>query len=140
MCIIGKELHDGIKEYLNIKLQDLNMIDKVIFLNVIPYDDLNQITGYCDLGIARLSQSRNDQLSDYYMAGASNKVFEYMAHGMPTIFTNTKPNRSFINITSAGIIIDLNEFSSSAKEIDRILLDTKSYKNMSRKNKKIVFR
>ena len=137
MCIIGKELHEGVRKTLNAKLVDLNIIDKVVFLDVISYDDLNQITGHCDLGIARLSQSRNDQLSDYYNAGASNKIFEYMAHGMPAIFSDTEPNRNFIELTSAGIIIDLNDFVLSAAEIDKILADSKRYKKMSRKIKKL---
>ncbi len=61
---------------------------KIIYLGFVPHDELFEYTCAADLGLAFYKPST--QLQGFYGAGGSNKMFEYMALGVPCVTTDMK--------------------------------------------------
>ncbi|TRZ95494.1 glycosyltransferase [bacterium] len=75
-----------------IKLQQqvkaLGMARRVIYLPFLPYTQILSYTVGAFLGIALF---KSKEINQFFVAGASNKIFEYLAAGVPVI-TNEAPH------------------------------------------------
>lgn len=74
--------------YLKNKSKEFGILEKVEFLGARSYEnELMNICRSCDIGLVLLSKYSNDE-NMINMLGASNKVFEYMACGLPVIVSD----------------------------------------------------
>jgi glycosyltransferase involved in cell wall biosynthesis len=137
LILLGKELETGIKmEFIQLAT-DNDVSDKVYFWDeYVPYDELPQITSFCDIGIAKLTLPDSlAPINDRYLAGASNKLIEYMASGLPIISADSEDNRKFFKEDQIGILCDANSPEKIAIAIDQLLVNDEFRIEISNNNK-----
>ena len=99
--------------------------NRVIFVGRLKYDDMMQYTYKATLGIA-LEESCG--LSFHY--SLPNKVFDYVAAGLPFISLGTPLVKQLIDEHQIGIITESNSPSSLSEEINSILHDADRLQNI----------
>ncbi|MDB5223202.1 MAG: glycosyl transferase [Chitinophagaceae bacterium] len=137
IILYGNELEKEYKVKLMALVQNQKIDDRVIFWeDYLQYDDLPSITMHCDIGIAKLTHDEMDApINDKYLAGASNKIMEYMAAGLPIIAADSKDNRWFYMKDNIGVLCNVKDPMEIAKTIDRLLQDDKLRTSMGANNK-----
>lgn len=122
VVMMGKELEVGIKEYYLRLSEEQKVKERFLFLDHVPYDLLPSVTRYCDIGIAKLTND-NDKapLNDRFVIGASNKVTEYIACGLPVITCKSEPNQHFFSQFPVGVMCDVEDPVKFAAAIDELL-------------------
>lgn len=137
IILLGRELEKGIVQRLTELARKDNVEERIFFWNeYIAYDDLPSITSFCDIGVAKLThENMYAPINDKYLAGASNKIAEYMASGLPIIAPNTEDNRLFFDTDKIGLLVDPQDTDSIAETIDNLLLNSKLRMEMSERNK-----
>jgi len=113
LCIVGRPLEAGIVgEYESI-IGEIKLGHRIQILKSVTYDQVPSITRHCNLGIAKLGMDKNIPFNDYYLTGASNKVSEYLAVGLPVLMADTEVNREFYSTYGFAIFAD----GTSARKI-----------------------
>jgi glycosyltransferase involved in cell wall biosynthesis len=141
LLILGKELESGLIDDLKSKAKKFGLENIVIFWNeYVSYDDLPTITSFCDVGATKLTIPDSDApINDRYLAGASNKIIEYLACGLPIIAANSQDNVDFMGPESMGVFFDASSPRSIASAIN-IILDNLEFKEViSTSNRKLFF-
>jgi glycosyltransferase involved in cell wall biosynthesis len=138
LVLLGKELENGIKSELTNLAKSLGVVERVVFWkDYVPYDELPNITSYCDIGIAKLTHTQMDApINDQFIAGASNKLIEYLACGLPIITSDTEDNKSFFSMDKIGILCNPSESQNIANSIDQLLGSNELRLTMSKHNKR----
>jgi glycosyltransferase involved in cell wall biosynthesis len=138
IVFIGKELETGMKEELSQLALKNGVDERVVFLeSLVEYDQLPSITGMADIGIAKLTNDEtNAPFNDRFLAGASNKLTEYMAMGLPIISADTEDNRKFFLPDQIGVLCDTNVPRNIAATIDKLLGDEHYRHYLSEINRK----
>jgi len=113
LCIVGRPLEAGIVEEYESIISEIKLKHRVQILKSVTYDQVPSITRHCNLGIAKLGMDKNIPFNDYYLTGASNKVSEYLAVGLPVLMADTEVNREFYSTYGFAIFAD----GTSAKKI-----------------------
>lgn len=127
ICMVGKEIEPGIRERYLGQAQKLGEEKRILILPAMPYDKLPSVTGFCDVGIAKFTEDESTSVNDFYLAGASNKLAEYMAFGLPILAPDTPINRRFILQDGHGLVCRVSDPASVAENLDRLLLDNQCY-------------
>ena len=139
VVIMGKELEEGIRSYYEQLCAVNNVSERFFFLEHVPYDRLPSVTKYCDAGIGKLTKDKDDApLNDRFVIGASNKITEYVAFGLPVITCISEPNRIFFNDYPVGVMCDVAAHHNFAGCIDNILADKARLLKIKEENK-IIF-
>lgn len=138
LILLGKELETDIKSDLTQMATAKGVSDRVYFWDdYVPYDELPQITSYCDIGFAKLTLPDSlAPINDRYLAGASNKLIEYMASGLPIVSVDSEDNRNFFTKDQIGILCQANSPEKIAIAIDQLLLNEEFRMEISKNNKK----
>ena len=100
---------------------DLELLDKVLFTGQIPFDDLPQYTMNSHLGI---SLEQNLGLSYYY--SLPNKLFDYIAAGVPVLASSFPEIKKIVENYGIGLLTDNYEEEHLADMINFMLNDTDS--------------
>ena len=80
--------------------------------------------------VAKLTSNLNAPINDFYLIGASNKISEYCAFGLPIIFPKTVVNEIFLMENNIGLMVDTSDPNDVAEKIDLILLNQEIKNNM----------
>ena len=126
----------GQGEYKNIlrdKVETIKNSDKVFILDPVPWDVLSNYTASADIGVSFV---QNICLNNYLML--SNKLFEYLAAGLPVVFPDFPESRKVILENKVGLVVDETDPKAISEAIEYILSTPKVYKEMSRNAKRIV--
>jgi len=108
---------------LKVKVNALNISDKVKFIPTLPWNEMMRYTKSADAG---LSLDRDTNLN--YSFSLPNKLFDYISAGIPVIAGNLQEVRKIIEENECGIIIpDISPTEISKAIIrlrdDRLLLN-----------------
>ena len=135
LVLIGKTDNDAkFKEELDKYLVDLNLVNKVVVLPVMNYSKLAGLTKICDMGFGvMMNEADNKSYNVKHLAGASNKLVEYMACGLGSIVPNTKEYVDYVSSKGIGLVVSPNDAVQSAKTISDILFDDEKLNEMKRK-------
>ncbi len=98
----------------------------------LPYHQLPTIGRTAAIGVL-LTPGANFNLS--HLAGASNKVFEYMACGLPVLVPDTAGFRELIETPGHGEICRDSSAAGLADQITALLLDEPRRRTMSSRNR-----
>jgi glycosyltransferase involved in cell wall biosynthesis len=74
-------------------------------------------------------------INDKYIAGASNKLAEYMAVGLPILASNTEDNVTFYSKHKIGLLCQTNNENEIARALNKLLDDDNFTSAMSERNK-----
>ncbi len=82
-----------------VELTQVNGVDDCFhFTGTVNYEDLLELTSNCDIALALYESTRNNN------AGLSNKLFEYMAIGIPFIYTDLSQTMPILEKVGAYVI------------------------------------
>lgn len=144
LTIIGFHLESFVQE-LNNLVDELNLSSRVHILNPVSYDKLVPITSTHDIGIG-INESKRIQ---YQTGGAaSNKLYEYAALGMPTLYTDSPHYNEYLSkyswafptkLEKKSIGNNLTIISDNYKEISSAALeDFKTQLNFEKEFEKVL--
>jgi glycosyltransferase involved in cell wall biosynthesis len=123
ILFLGRALDDRIEQLLQEIAGKEKVADQIFYWHeYVGYDDLPDITSFCDIGITKLTH--NDMfapVNDRFIAGASNKIAEYMAAGLPIISSDTDDNKQFYCKHEIGLLCDTTRPEAIANAINQLL-------------------
>ena len=129
LYLIGDALDGQYREKLISLINSYNLNSRIFFTGFLPYNDALEYCSTCDVGLILFE----DTLWTKY--STPNKLFEYMALGIP-IVANDLPNlKYFIDKTNSGVVTKLNS-KEIAQNIEKICEDRKLMEEISNSGKK----
>ena len=116
LVIAGYETigYPGYVDVLKARAATLGIGDRVEYLGVIPARaDLLKACGRCDVGLALMPMDATDP-NELAMAGASNKAFDYLAHGLALIVSDLPDWREMFADAGLARVCDPRQADSIA--------------------------
>lgn len=101
----------------------LNVLDRVVFVGSVPYEELHHWTCSAHIGINLI-----EPISFSYELALPNKMFEYIMAGLPQIASNLPAMREIINKYKVGACIQNFSEEEIANSIDEILQNYSMYR------------
>ncbi len=111
---VGRIFYTKFRNQVEFLIKKNNLNDKVYLLDPIPYKDIANELSNCKIGVVTYLPLGNN------MACLPNKMFEYMAAGLPIIASNFAGYRKVIEPETCGICVDptnINEITEAMKLI-----------------------
>lgn len=105
--IVGKGRFEG---ELRRQVEREGLCQEVIFEGWVAHEKLGAYFTACDIGIIPHIPTEHNQLT------VPNKVFDYMAAGLPVVSSNLAPIRRILHETNSGVIFE-NYTTSSLVEV-----------------------
>jgi glycosyltransferase involved in cell wall biosynthesis len=103
-------------------LQDLarreGLTERVVFLPAVPYRELLSYTASATAGVLLLD--RTNLSKEYALA---NKIFEYMACGLPLLVSDSPEQAAVVAAAECGDVVPLGDAQSIGGAINRLLAD-----------------
>ena len=121
LIIIGREEAD-----LKTKLQKELADDRVQYLGLVRYEEVIELMFSSTIGVVMNQPVFN------YDKSLPNKLFEYMAHGLPVVCSNYPHWKKIVEDNKAGVCCDPQELEDISKAIEEILIDAEKQKVMSK--------
>ena len=120
LIIVG----DGdIRMELQQMVQEMKLVDKVVFPGKMPPGTLHKITSNCDLGI-----SMEEDLGLNYRMALPNKIFDYIQARIPVICSDLPEMKALMDSYEFGEIVISRESKDIAAQIQTILKNEQSRK------------
>ncbi|MBN1301400.1 MAG: glycosyltransferase [Melioribacteraceae bacterium] len=114
----------NIRSTLERLAHDLKIGERVHFLGQIQQELLHEYTSQADYGLALIE---NISLSYYY--ALPNKMFEYIAAGIPVISSSLPQMKDIIETYNVGWIVDI-EAAELKDELNKVFSDSVNYNNI----------
>ncbi len=123
---------DGkLKPTLEEKVVRLGLNNRVKFLGLVPLHDLLGYTACADVGLQILLNTCFNHYST-----DSNKLFEYLAAGVPVVASNFPEIKKVVEEFDAGVLIDPHKPENIAEGINLVLADESRRKTMAENAKR----
>jgi glycosyltransferase involved in cell wall biosynthesis len=116
--------------YIN-KTKELNVFDRVKFINKVPYLKLLDYTAECDVGWLVI---KGRGISNQF--AMPNKLFEYTLMGLPVISSPLQNIKEIIQKHDLGIIVDENSLSDQLNAVKYIKTNRIQYNHIRASIKK----
>lgn len=114
LIVGGGDILDAVK----LKVQELNLNEKIIFKKKVAFEELKNYTSHADIGI---SLDKNTNLN--YEFSLPNKVFDYVHAGVPVLASNLIEIRNIFSRYEIGEMIDNHDPKHIAERINFMLSD-----------------
>jgi glycosyltransferase involved in cell wall biosynthesis len=101
--------------------QDLGVLNRVVFLGLVPYQGLWGLAVGAAVGVSLVAGDKD--LNWRYSAGAINKRFEYMAVGLPQVANSGPGMEEIIEKPGCGLLVDPTSAPETGRAITRLLED-----------------
>ncbi len=128
--IVGDVVPHSYELELKKLVADLHLESSVNFSGLVPYQETMKYLGNASCGIVTFLPERNN------MACLPNKMFEYMACGLPVIASNFDLYKEVVEGSACGIIVDPENVGMIADAIVDMLSNTESLKKMELNGKR----
>jgi glycosyltransferase involved in cell wall biosynthesis len=125
LLLIGDSLDSHYKQKINKIICDNNLQSKVIITGILSHSEALTYCKICDLGLLLFENTSWTKYS------TPNKLFEYMALGVPVVATNIPNISYFITKYSCGTMIAENNSKLLADLINNIKMDNHLLKKYS---------
>jgi glycosyltransferase involved in cell wall biosynthesis len=112
------------------KIRAFQGLNQVTMVGQIPYDQVISIMAQSRVGILLLERK--------YQFAKPNKLFEYMASGIPVIASDFPPLREIIEGNDCGICVDPTDPSAIAQAINYLLDHPEEAERMGRNGRLAV--
>jgi len=106
---------------------DHDLDQRVSFVGLVPQAELHEWTSSSDIGVLIL-----EPINLSKRLASANKIFEYMAAGVPILATDLPENRRVISACDCGWLISEDTPEEIAAAISRILADPEEMKRRGR--------
>ncbi|MEK5304237.1 glycosyltransferase [Bacillus sp. FSL R10-2201] len=119
---------DGrIKPELQQMVKDMELEDRVKFVEKVPVQELSHYTKNAYLGFQLL----NNVCFNHYSA-SSNKLFEYMMSGVPVVACSFPEIQGVVEKENIGVCVDSHDPASIAKGVNNLLDNPEKREEMTR--------
>ncbi len=132
ILLIGSFCDEGYKKEVTDKIRSLNLNENVELHPSVPYQDIKNYYKKSRLGICawHLTEKNNQAIPI--------KIFEYMAFGLPVIFSKDCFASKYITETGCGVLVNSGKPEQIATTIENTLNDDNIYKQLSENGMKAV--
>lgn len=97
-------------------VQEMKLVDKVVFLGKLPPQTLHKITSNCDLGV-----SLEEDLGLNYRMALPNKIFDYIQSRVPVLCSDLPEMKALISTYKIGEVVNARESGQVASQVQDIL-------------------
>jgi len=127
LCIVG---NGDVMESLKIRSKQKDLINKVIIVDTLPYNEMMQYTLNADAG---LSLDKPSNLN--YLYSLPNKLFDYFKSGLPVVSSDLVEIRKIINTYRVGVLFNDHIPESILNAIKEVFIrdDYLAYKKSTNK-------
>jgi len=119
-------------EWFRSELGRLDAENRFFIDGVMPHDRVFSEVQRARIGIIPLPALPK------YLNNIPQKLFEYMALGLPTVLSDLPPSRPFVAGNNVGIMVDPDDPAAYAKAIVKLLNDPSACQTMGRCGRKLV--
>ncbi|PKN64822.1 MAG: hypothetical protein CVU57_13505 [Deltaproteobacteria bacterium HGW-Deltaproteobacteria-15] len=136
LLVGGTGLQPSFSEDAMAIARTLGVQDRLLIKSTIPYLDLPRFTKACDIGLGVMATTEDDScLNIRYLAGASNKLAEYMSCGLPVVVPASETYRGFIEDNGVGILVDNSSPQNIAAGLNKLFLNSAMREEISARAK-----
>jgi glycosyltransferase involved in cell wall biosynthesis len=132
ILLIGSFCDEGYKKEVTDKISSLNLKENIELHPAVAYQEIKNYYKQSRIGICAW------HLTEKNKQAIPIKIFEYMAFGLPVIFSENCFASKYISETGCGILINPGKPEQIATAISAILNDDKIYKQFSENGMKAV--
>lgn len=123
----GKERNNLIS-----KMKALNLEEKVIFIERVPYADLRKYTKAADIGIQFLENTNFNHYS-----ASSNKLFEYLMAHVPVLGSKLPEIEKVIEGEGVGLTVEAGDTKALSEKLQK-LIDDDDLRTYFKENTKVA--
>lgn len=123
----GKERNNLIS-----KMKELNLEEKVIFIERVPYADLRKYTKAADIGIQFLENTNFNHYS-----ASSNKLFEYLMAHVPVLGSKLPEIERVIKGEKVGLTVEAGDTKALSEKLQK-LIDDDDLRTYFKENTKVA--
>ncbi len=109
-----------------------NSSPNTIFIDYVPYEDLFEYSSGADVGLMLLEHMNYSKKH-----ASANKVYEYMASGLPVIVSNSPELVSVVKDNAIGVVVEKISAEGIAKSVNNLFIDPQYSKQMGQKARKL---
>jgi len=115
LIFVGEFQSEPFKTKIFNFIDDLGLKRKIVFRGRIPYDEVPQVLAASQIGLLNYLPNLNN------MMGLPNKLFEYMAAGIPVIASDFENYREVIETANCGLLVDPTKPEQIAKALFQLI-------------------
>ncbi len=130
--IIGEVYDPDFKEILTKRISSLKLQENIVLHPFVPFNEINNYYVQSKIGICIWHLTKKN------LNAIPIKIFEYMAFGLPVIFSNKGFAIKFIEETSCGILVNPHSAEEIATAISRLLNETSLYDQLRNNGLKAI--
>lgn len=133
LCLVGSAgLEPRFEQEAFALSESLGVRDRLLIRKPVPYLELPALTLACDVGLGVMATlEQNECFNIRHLAGASNKLAEYLACGLPVIVPDGEDYREFIGRRELGVLVQAENPDSIAQGVDSLLLEGERHARIS---------
>lgn len=132
LILVGTFKSKNYKDEVHKQVKTLNLEEDLIILEKIPYPKIPLLLSQSKLGVINFLPTQNN------IKGLPNKLFEYMAAGIPVLASNFHNYQKIIESHQAGICVDPTDSDAIASAMASILENEKQWRMMGINGKQLV--
>ena len=106
--------------------------NSVQWLGVVPHEELHSYLHRSLAGLLLYQPSLNNIL------GTPNKLFEYMAAGLPVVCSNFVFMRQYVESAQCGLLVDPQDSSAVSDAVEKLLQDPRDARAMGERGRQAV--
>jgi len=130
LILIGQVKTVEFKSEMQSLIKKLNLDTRVKLLAPVPYEKIKEYLSEADIGVVTYLPYPNN------MSCLSNKVFEYMACGLPVVAPDFPLYRELVNSVGFGILVDTTSPENIAEAIEKLMVNPDLRNHMSQRARK----
>jgi glycosyltransferase involved in cell wall biosynthesis len=130
LILIGQVKTVEFKSEMQSLIKKLNLDTRVKLLAPVPYEQIKEYLSEADIGVVTYLPYPNN------MSCLSNKVFEYMACGLPVVAPDFPLYRELVNSVGFGILVDTTSPENIAEAIEKLMVNPDLRNQMSQRARK----
>jgi len=131
--MVGEYKEPGIRKWVEEFVRKHGLEECVEHTGWLPYDEVPAQLAEADVGVALLQPVRYN-----YRISLPNKLFEYMAAGVPVVISDFSEIGKVVRETGCGILVDPTDPEAVARAIVRLLSHPEEARRMGKRGRKAV--
>ncbi len=115
-------------------IKQLDLEINVVVKPAVPFSEINHYYTISRIGLCLLYKTPK------YSTAIPIKLFEYMAFGMPVIFSNHGPSSHIIREENCGLLVDYHDINMANSAMEKLLLNEELAKELGENGKQAVIK
>ena len=130
LALLGEGVH---ADRLRARVVERGLTDRIHFLPPVPSDDVVAAAASADVGVSPIVDSCLN-----YRYSLPNKLFQYMAAGVPVVASDFPQVRNVVEGSGAGVVVDTADPQAIADGLRRVLAHREEARRMGERGRAAV--